>query len=470
MLLRYFYDERLAHASYMVGCQRTGEALIVDPARDITPYLEMAQKEGMRITHVADTHIHADYVSGARELGAKVGATLYLSDEGDANWKYGYADQPNVILVKDGDSFRVGNIKMQVLHTPGHTPEHISFILTDTAHADHPMGVFTGDFLFVGDIGRPDLLEEAAGIKGTKEPGARQQFKTVQKFKDLPDYLQIWPAHGAGSACGKALGAVPSSTLGYEKLFNPAFQFTDEELFVKWLLDGQPEPPWYFAQMKKVNKIGPELLSNLDEPSPLKRTEIDTLLAKGALVVDLRSRDEYSKAHIAGTLNVPPNTMFSTYVGWFVNYNQPLYLIAPSQEEVPGILKALQEIGIDNIAGIAQAEVILQGAHESLPEISATELAKRMAHNGFKMLDVRNLTEYKEQHIQGAMHIPLGYLPQRISEVPTDYPIYVACQSGYRAQIATSWLRAHGFHNAANLSDSQETWAEKLPTVIGAKA
>ncbi len=236
MLLKYFYDEKLAQASYLVGCAKTGEALVIDPMRNVTPYLRAAEKEGLRITHVTETHIHADFVSGSRELSATTGATIYLSDMGDDDWKYGYADDPRVMLVRDGDFFMVGNIKVDVLHTPGHTLEHIAFQITDTAAADRPIGVFTGDFLFVGDVGRPDLLEEAAGYKGTKEPGARMQYQTVQKFKTLPDYLQIWPGHGAGSACGKALGAIPSTTLGYEKLFNPAFQLADEDAFVRWLL------------------------------------------------------------------------------------------------------------------------------------------------------------------------------------------------------------------------------------------
>jgi len=263
MLLRYFYDDRLAQASYMVGCARSGEALIVDPMRHIQPYLAAAQKEGLRITHIVETHIHADFVSGARELAAATDARIYLSDMGPSEWKYAYADDPRVVLVRDGDHFMVGNIRIDVLHTPGHTPEHISFMVTDTAGADKPMGVFTGDFIFVGDVGRPDLLEEAAGQAGTKVPGAKQQFASVQRFKALPDYLQIWPGHGAGSACGKALGAIPSTTLGYEKLFNPAFQFTDEAAFVDWLLSGQPEAPRYFAQMKRVNKLGPALLCDL---------------------------------------------------------------------------------------------------------------------------------------------------------------------------------------------------------------
>ena len=259
MLLKYFYDEKLAHASYMVGCQRAKEAVIVDPGRDIEQYLAMAEKEGVKIVAVAETHIHADYVSGARELADRVNAKLYVSDEGPAEWKYLYLDGYDSKLLHDGDHFMIGNIRFDVLHTPGHTPESISFMLTDQGGgADKPMGIFTGDFVFVGSIGRPDLLEEAAGLMGTAEPGARDLFKSAERFKSLPDYLQVWPAHGAGSACGKGLGAIPSSTVGYEKLFNPALQFSDEEEFVQYILADQPEAPKYFAVMKRVNKEGPQ--------------------------------------------------------------------------------------------------------------------------------------------------------------------------------------------------------------------
>ncbi|MFN7843153.1 MAG: MBL fold metallo-hydrolase [Pirellula sp.] len=218
MLLKYFYDKQLAHASYMVGCQRTGEAIIIDPSRNVAQYVQAAAAEGLKITATTETHIHADFVSGSRELADTHGAKLYLSDEGDADWKYQYASQYDSQLLKNGDTIRVGRIKLEVLHTPGHTPESISFILTDEGGgANEPMGIFTGDFVFVGSIGRPDLLETAAGVVGSAEKGARQLYRSVDKFLFLPDHLQVWPAHGAGSACGKGLGAIPSSTVGYEK-------------------------------------------------------------------------------------------------------------------------------------------------------------------------------------------------------------------------------------------------------------
>ena len=244
MLFKYFYDQALAHASYMVGCQKTGEAIIVDPGRDIEQYLLAADREGVKIVGAADTHIHADYVSGARELADRVGAKLYVSDEGPAQWKYDYANAYDHQLLKDGDTFSAGKVEFKVMHTPGHTPESISFILTDKGGgADQPMGIFTGDFVFVGSIGRPDLLEEAAGIMGTAEPGARDLFKSIKRFNELSDHLQVWPAHGAGSACGKGLGSIPSSTVGYEKLFNPALQYSDEQEFVDYILVGATGSP-----------------------------------------------------------------------------------------------------------------------------------------------------------------------------------------------------------------------------------
>ena len=418
MLLKYFYDEKLAQASYLVGCAKTGEALVIDPMRNVTPYLRAAEKEGLRITHVTETHIHADFVSGSRELSAATGATIYLSDMGDAEWKYGYADDPRVMLVRDGDFFMVGNIKVDVLHTPGHTLEHIAFQITDTAAADRPIGVFTGDFLFVGDVGRPDLLEEAAGYKGTKEPGARMQYQTVQKFKAMPDYLQIWPGHGAGSACGKALGAIPSTTLGYEKLFNPAFQYADEDSFVRWLLGGQPEPPKYFAQMKKVNKLGPALLNQLPQPVNFDRSTLDAVIQDGGQVFDLRNRGQFAFSHVPGTVNVPAdNNTYVTFLGWLVDYERPVYLLLPSVDGEHAILSDLRSIGIDYVPGYFSPEV---AAHDTqaLPVITARELAKRLPQNGIMIVDVRGKGEYTERHIAGSRHVPLGYLADRLQRDP----------------------------------------------------
>jgi hydroxyacylglutathione hydrolase len=464
MLLRYFYDPHLAQASYLVGSVKTKEAIVIDPMRNIQPYLETAAQEDLRITHVTETHIHADFVSGSRELAAATGATIYLSDMGDANWKYAYADEPNVVTVRAGDRWLVGDIRFEVLHTPGHTPEHVSFVLTDTATTEQPMGIFTGDFLFVGDVGRPDLLESAAGIVGSKEIGAQQQFQSVQRIKTWPDYLQIWPGHGAGSACGKALGAVPTTTLGYEKLFNPAFQFEHEDEFVHWLLTDQPEMPRYFAQMKQVNKLGPTLLAQLAQPVQLGRADLDAALASGQFVVDLRPAVAFQQKHWPGTLSIPTTSRkFSTYLGWFVDYNRPLYLIMPSLAQLDAVLTALRAIGIDNIPGYF-APAIADEASASLATVDARTVADQLTRNGVTIIDVREQHEYQTEHIVGARNIPLGTLPQHLHELPPDQPIVTHCVSGYRAQIASSLLRAHGYQHVAHLTDPLAVWSQVLPT------
>ncbi|MEL6149918.1 MAG: rhodanese-like domain-containing protein [Chloroflexota bacterium] len=459
MLLKYFYDQKLAQASYMVGCQATGEALIVDPARDISQYMAAAEYEGLTITHITETHIHADYVSGSRELAHATGAALYLSDMGDENWKYSFT-APNIILVRDGDMFMVGNIRVEVLHTPGHTPEHISFMITDTAATETPIGIFTGDFLFVGDVGRPDLLEEAAGMVGTADSGARLQYRTVEQFKSMPDHLQVWPAHGAGSACGKALGAVPSSTLGYEKLVNPAFQFNNEQDFVDWLLDGQPEAPKYFAQMKKVNKIGSPLVTELVEPQPLDAVALKQAIADNALVLDMRHRDEFATAHVPGTVNIAEwEGACVNYAGWFVDYEGETYLLA-EPDRVEQIVTNLRAIGVDRIEGYFTPDVIAEAEVEELQLISAADVADNM--DNYVIIDVRGATEYAKGHIAGARNIPLGYLPRYMDELPRDRLLVTQCVSGYRGQIAASLLQKHGF-KVANLRDHKDVWSKTLP-------
>ena len=221
MLFQHIYDKSLAQASYLIGCQKLGVAAVIDPKRDVDTYIEIAIQNNMKITHIFETHIHADFLSGSRELAALTGADMYLSNEGGPDWQYEFEHKG----LKDGDVIKMGNLIFEVIHTPGHTPESISFLLTDTPASKEPVMMFTGDFVFVGDIGRPDLLEKAAGIQGTQDIGALQMYDSIRKFDALPDYIQVWPGHGAGSACGKALGAVPSTKVGYEKIRNGALQY-----------------------------------------------------------------------------------------------------------------------------------------------------------------------------------------------------------------------------------------------------
>ena len=460
MLLKYFYDDKLAHASYMVGCQATGEALVIDPARDTRPYLEVAAENDMAIVGAAETHIHADFLSGSRELARQTGAKLYLSDEGDENWKYEFSPEFDVQLVKDGDTFKVGNIIFEVMHSPGHTPEHISFIITDSAGANKPIGIFTGDFVFVGDIGRPDLLEEAAGIKGTAEPGARQMYKSIQRFKQLPDYMQVWPAHGAGSACGKALGAIPSSTVGYEKLFNTAMSYEDEDQFVRALLDGQPEPPTYFAMMKKLNKVDRNVLDELPEPERLDLEQLKEKLNAGAIVIDTRSAADFAAGHIPGTINIPEDNSFTNWAGWMLDYEQPFYLIA-SQQSARQAMRDLVYIGLDNFAGYTAPDVVQQwpDALQSYATTTSAEVAEQINNGDVTVLDVRGTSEWNEGHLPYAQHIMLGYLPNRVAEVPTDKPVVVHCRTSNRSAIAASVLQAKGIANVIKMEDGYNGWA-----------
>jgi hydroxyacylglutathione hydrolase len=475
MLLRYFYDEKLAHASYLVGCQATGEAIVIDPARDVVPYVKTAQAEGLKVVAAAETHIHADFVSGARELGEEHGATLYVSGEGGPDWSYAYVSDGEGgasikhWLVRDGERFQVGRLEFEVLHTPGHTPESVSFLLTDRGGgADSPMGIFTGDFVFVGDIGRPDLLEKAVGLAGTAAEGARQMYRSLQRFKQLPDYVQVWPAHGAGSACGKALGAIPSSTVGYEKRFNWALSMEDEPAFTAALLAGQPEPPTYFPRMKRVNRDGPELLARLPVPEWIEGTitAVSGLAEEDAVVIDTRSSTEFASGHVKGTINLPFNRSFTTWAGWFVDDERPLYVMGEA-DQLPEIVRDMRSIGIDRIAGTIEVSRLWSGIDaaasdlESYREVAPADIADQVLGGKVAVVDVRSGAEWEEGRIPGASHILLGTLPGRIREVPEGKPVLLQCRTGARSAIAASILQAHGSMNVMNLQGGIIRWREE---------
>ena len=458
MLLKYFYDTALAHASYMVGCQRTGEALIIDPGRDIAGYLAAASKEGMKITGAADTHIHADYVSGARELAEQCGATLYLSDEGPAEWKYHYAGPYNHQLLRNGDTFHVGKIGLEVVHTPGHTPESISYVLTDHGGgASSPMGIFTGDFVFVGSIGRPDLLEEAAGLAGTAEPGARDLYQSIQRFYEFPDHLQVWPAHGAGSACGKGLGSIPSSTVGYEKRYNPALKFSNEQAFVDYILSEQPEAPKYFAIMKQVNKDGPDVLGDNLLPKLMDHAAFSLISSENQLV-DCRSASAYSSGYGNGTINIPLKYL-AAWAGWLVDYEKPLYLIC-SSDELQEAKRILNKIGIDQLAGYFDPKELAEAGilNQSYEVKSPAEIAPLLEKGEITLIDVRGDSEWKEENIPGARRCFLAHLPDLLSEFTGDCTLVFQCRSGGRSAVAASIACAAGVHNVVNLSGGIHSW------------
>jgi hydroxyacylglutathione hydrolase len=324
MILKRFYDEKLAQASYLVGCAATGEALVVDPNRDVEQFVAAAEAEGLRITHITETHIHADFVSGARELAERTGAPALPLRRGRRDWKYAFAADYDAVLLKDGDSFKVGNVRIDVLHTPGHTPEHLSFVVTDTAGADRPMGVFTGDFVFVGDVGRPDLLERAAKYEGHDGGGARARSSAACSVQgSLPDYVQLWPGHGAGSACGKALGAVPQTTLGYEKLFNWGLAIgDDEEEFVRGGARRAAGAADVLREMKRINKEGPRVLGGFHRPQRLPENRLERCSRRARWWWTRATPSEFAPAHVPGTINIPLGRSFTTWAGSVLPYDR----------------------------------------------------------------------------------------------------------------------------------------------------
>lgn len=452
MFFERFYDHNLAQTSYLVGCQKTNEAIIIDPKRVLDDYEAVAKREGLKITQATETHIHADFASGLRDAAKRFGASLYVSDEGDADWKYENVPAGTTFL-KEGDSIHVGNVELKVLHTPGHTPESISFLLFDHGGGSkEPMGLFTGDFLFVGDIGRPDLLEEAAQMEGTTEVGARDMFKSLQKLTDLPDFLQIWPGHGAGSACGKSLGAVPLSTLGYERHNNWALQIKDEEAFVKELTSDQPEPPLYFAQMKKVNKIGLPHFSVKDIPVAAP----DELIGQ---VFDLRDRETFSKGFIKGSINIPYNAKFLQFAGWFVNYEEPMTVIAdPSLSEQ--LQKDFASIGYDNIQLIVPADEVEKYVNDHYESIDPEDFVQNVDKKN--VLDVRTTAEYEAGHLNHATHIHYGHLLTKDLPFNQDETVFVHCQSGVRSAIAMSALKSLGYDKIINVNKGYMGIAQAL--------
>lgn len=467
MILHRFYDAQLAQASFLIGCGATGEALVIDPNRRLERYLAEAEQQGLRITAITETHIHADFVSGSRELASRTGAKLYLSDAGGEDWRYRYAAEAGAVLLREGSMIQVGKVRIDVLHTPGHTPEHLSFMVTDTAAAEGPVGIVTGDFVFAGDVGRPDLLEKAVGVANAADGAARVLYRSLQRFRQLPEHLQVWPGHGAGSACGKGLSAMPQTTVGYELRYNWAFQAKDEQEFVDAVLSGQPEPPRYFKEMKRINRDGPPLLGEATEPRWLPEHYLKERVDAGDMVVDLRPAAEFAAGHVPGTINIPLNRSFTSWAGWFLPYDRPFYLIADATGAA-GIKRVAQDltmIGLERIGGYFGPEV-LQGELQVSPQVSLEELKHQLGK--VVVLDVRNANEWDHGHLQGAHHIALGTLPDHLAEVPRDQPIVVHCQGGGRSAIAQSILLAAGYTDVRNMGAGYGGWEKAgLPSDQG---
>ncbi len=363
MFLKQIYDSNLAQYAYLIGCQKTGEALIIDAERDVDRYLSIAKENDLAITKAAETHIHADFLSGTRQLVEGCGGVQgFLSREGGEDWQYEWArSHDKVTLIGDGDSFSIGKVQITALHLPGHTPEHLCFLIEDQGGgADEPMALVSGDFMFVGDVGRPDLLETAAGHIGSQDPGARQLFQSIQKFSKLPGFLQVLPGHGAGSACGKSLGSIPISTAGYELRFNSSVRTAlddGEDAFVAHILEGQPEPPMYFARMKRINREGATVLADLPQPSRMQPEEVvdfHSVESPLRFFIDTRAdRLAFMNSHLTGSIYAPFGKKFSESVGSYVADDGEIVLLVENEEQVEPCVRQLVRIGLDHISGYA---------------------------------------------------------------------------------------------------------------------
>ena len=459
MLLERIYDEDLAQASYLIGCQASGEALVIDPRRDLGEVLSRAQAHGLRIVAVTETHIHADYLAGTRELAAATGATVYVSDEGGPDWTYG-PEFDGAVRMKDGHRIRIGNLTVEAVHTPGHTPEHMSLLVTDGPQAAEPGYLFSGDFVFVGDLGRPDLLDEAAGGVDTRFVGAQQMYASLRdRFLALPDYVQVHPAHGAGSACGKALGAIPSTTVGYERAFawwSHYLRNDDEQGFIDELLGGQPDAHAYFGRMKRQNREGPAVLGTLPDlveytPDRLRQE----LEEDRVILVDTRHNSLVHEGTVAGSLNIPGAAKTASFGAWAYDpesETRPVVLLADSDEDARRMRDHLVRVGIDAVRGWIGS---LDGLDLVVPrQVSPTELDD-VDH--VMLLDVRNKTEFASGHVPGAHQLSGGRVLWHLDELPERGTIVSYCQSGVRNSVAASALRRAGY-DVAEMEGSYQGW------------
>lgn len=467
-----FFHQRfvpgLAIASYIVGDEKTKEVAVIDATRDVEEFIEIAKREGLRIAHILETHVHADFVSGSAELKARLSGEpqIHASGLGGAQWTPPYADH----VVKDGDEVCLGGVRLKAIHTPGHTPEHLSWALyDDTRSKQEPWLLFTGDFLFVGDVGRPDLLGEEAR-KGLASQLYQSVFQTVEP---LPDFTEIFPGHGAGSLCGKAIGSRRSSTMGFERRFNGALQSASEEKWTETLLRGMPLAPPYFRRMKQVNSQGPKILgTELPGRQRFSSKDLHERLCENCLVVDVRSKEAFAAAHIPGSVNIPLGPNLPTWAGWVLPYDRSLVIVADDTSDVPEVVTHLIRVGLDDIQGYLDDGIHAWEDHgyeiSRLETLSVHDLAGRLksASEPPFVLDVRTDSEWESGHIDEAKHIHGGLLQEHFGEVPKDRPVAVICGSGYRGSIAASFLKREGYERVANVLGGMTAWKNaSLPTV-----
>lgn len=468
MLFERFEDKGLAQYSYAVGCTGVGKIAIVDPRRDVDVYLRFAQERGLAISHVLETHIHADYASGARELARQTGAELFVSayDDGEAFVvSYPHHD------LRDGESIEIGAVSLVALHTPGHTPEHLSFLVYDRARSTAaPMLLLSGDFLFVGSVGRPDLLGEAE-TRGL----AQRLYESVRgKLSGLPDGLEIHPAHGAGSMCGAGMNGRPVSTLGYERAANPYLDpHLSRDAFIDRLLASTPPFPPYYRRMKRINSQGETLLPELPGSRKIEADDFHRLVEAGHLVIDLRDPYAFGGGHIPGSFGIGQGSSLSTWAAWVVPYDRPLLLVPADPAGVEEAVRSLVRVGLDEIQGQLEGGIAAWGEAgfplAELPQTTPVQLLESLQQDpSLRLLDVRGDAEWSSGHVEGAIHLFGGTLPERLGEIPTGVPLALICGSGYRSTVAASVLARAGFHDLRNVAGGMNAWRKAGLPLAGA--
>src|SRR3954454_7168251 len=452
LIFKTIQTDGIAELSYLIGDDDEGVAAVFDPRADVDVYVDMAREEKLAITHIFETHIHADLVSGSRELCARLdSARIFVSHEGGASYDFAHEK------VEDGDTFTFGELLITAKHTPGHTPEHMSYILAEADHPEIPWGILTGDSLFVSSAGRPDLL----GAEHTQRL-AEQQFHTLRDFYlKLPDHVMIYPNHGAGSPCGADIGDRLSSTIGYERKFNKFLQFDDVKSFTEHALGTAPPMPTYYPVMKKVNAKGPEILGNLPRVAGLPPKAFkEAIDRKAGVLVDTRTMLAFGGGHIEGALNIGASPILSIWAGWMLDPEKPILLVLESDDALEEVLPLFIRTGYTKFAGYLVGGMRAWDAagfpNVETRQMTVHELNKRTGQ--LQVVDVRSPGEWKKGHVPGARHIFLPQLRDRVGELDSSKPTAIYCASGYRASIATSILMQNGFGELWNVPGSWEAW------------
>ena len=450
MFFQQFYLGCLAQASYMIGSD--GEAAVVDPRRDVDIYIDEAKAQGLTIKYVIETHLHADFVSGHRELAERTGAKIYFGAAADAKFPH--------VAVRDGDEIRMGKVSLRFLETPGHTPESVSIVITDHAVSDEPVSVLTGDTMFIGDVGRPDLL---GGRMSAQDLASMLYDSLHRKLLELPDATAVYPAHGAGSLCGRNISSETSSTIGQQRQFNYALRPMSREEFVALTTADLPEAPAYFSRDVQMNREGSSALAALPAPPALSPDRVAGLQEKGAVVLDTRPSAEYGAGHVPGSMHMGQSGQLASWAGALLSPQTPIVLVAEDEERVAESRTRLARVGLENVAGYLAGGIrAWDEAKRPLArteQIAVDELKARIAEGaGVTVLDVRRPLEFQGGHVPGAVHLPLHELERRAASLDREKPVAIICASGYRSSIATSVLERLGFRRFSNVVGGMNAW------------